>query len=304
VADLDQAATRALQAAQEMLRAADEAQAGLALVRERVAETAARLDGEWARLLEVGRELLEQATAEERDLPAARAESVAALDQLGRTAQQLVQEAAHEAEETRVALEASLGRVETLPAEALRLADESEAAEQAVRDRLEAIETELGQALAETEQLLQEAWTAELRDLGAEVERATSALAACVEAECLPTVTAHSRALFDRLVATEDELRSTLERTATATETATEEALRACAGGFDEALAELRRAGSDTGDHLDHLRASLDGQVDDFGSTKDRWDELLRATLTGLREARDALRQLEDMLHQFSFVHF
>ena len=304
MADLDQAATRALQAAQEMLRAADEAQAGLGLVRERLAEASARMDGDWMRLLEVGRELLEQATAEERDLPAARAESVAALEALGRTGQQLVREAAHEAEETRAALEGSLGRVETLPAEALRLADEGDAAEQAVRDRLEAIETELGQALSETEQLLQEAWTGELRDLGAEVERVTSALAVCVEAECLPAVAAHSRALFDRLVATEDELRSTLERTASATEAATEEGLRACAGGFDEALAELRRAGSDTGDRLDRLRASLDGQVDDFGSAKDRWDELLRATLAGLREARDALRQLEDTLHQFSFVHF
>jgi hypothetical protein len=299
--DLETAAARVLGEARGLQSATDEVRAQIAGARAALAEASRRLDGGWASLLAGAQALLDGAEAGERELSAALPALDAALEERAATVDGLVAGAREETGATRHELEDLAERAEALAPElvgALAAADEAEAA---LRERIALLRGDLEQAVADVERELQVELAAELKAFESEVERSAAQVQVTLD-ECLSAVDEAARELFERLVQAEDQLRQVLEAAAAGAETAAEAAQQACGEGYEGVLARLERDGGTLTDALAELRGFLEVGHQQLATAQERCQDGYRDTTQSAREARQALRDLEEALSRYGFV--
>ncbi|HEY7409105.1 MAG TPA: hypothetical protein VII13_00070 [Vicinamibacteria bacterium] len=300
--DLDSAAVEALTVARGALAAADEALAAFGALRERVTRTDALLEAAWLRVRERATAFLVLAEDNAREIGAARGEAVAALGDLGAGLVALRDGGAREIDETRAEMEVLGTRVDAVPDEVNALVTAAEEADRRVQARLQALQQNVGTALARTEDTLRADLVQEMKRVEDEVERVTLALQDYVESECMPAVAARSQELYQQLVQVDEELRAALEAAAQDTENTTEDVLRVCNESYNDTLGEMVDLAAEIERLLDGLRGGVEDGMDTFEDHGDRWDGAAKAAERSLKEARDTLKEVEELLSRYSFV--
>ena len=299
--DLEAAAARALDEARAISAEADQARVQVAAARAAVRELAQRLEAGWSSLFARGQALLDAADAGERELAAQQAPVEDALEQMHGAVVALVSAALDEGRLTRREYEELAARAEAIAPELAAAVASAEDAEAALQERLAELRTGLEQAAAEVEQELQVDLGGQLKAFEIEAERAAAQVVAALD-ECLMAVEDCGRELFDQLVRTEDDLRAALDAAAAGADAAAEQSQHACAEGHEDVLARLEHQAEALAAALSSLQAFVGRGHDELESAQERCQDAFRDTGQSLREARQAVRDLEEMLSRFSFV--
>ena len=302
MANLDEAAARALDTVTGLMAAADHARTEVAATHEKVEQISERIDAEWSLVRERARSFLEHVVNEDQQLVAAVVEANRALDGLRTAFDQLEDEAPAQLAETQDEfdeLAESVAGVEPLLEAAM---EESESIEASLQAKVDEVEAELSQAMSHAEELLAQVFLGELKELEVEAERETIELNAYFADQCLPTIAARSQELYEQLVQAEEEVRLTLTAAGDETEATTESVLRDTTVQYDQELEDLDDLGRNVERALGDLREFVEDGLEKVEDRNDRWNEGIRNSQRGLKEAFEALKELEDYLRRFAFM--
>jgi chromosome segregation ATPase len=300
--NLDESAARALDTVTGLLAAADHARTEVVSVHEKVEHISERIEAEWSLVRERARALLEHVVNEDQQLVAAVAESNRALDELRSVFDQLEEEAPAEMAEAQDEfdeLAETVGNVEPLLAEAM---EESETIEASLQAKVDEVEAELNRATSQAEELLAQVLLGELKELEAEAERETVELNAYFAGQCLPAIAAKSQELYELLVQVEEDVRLALTAAGDDTEAMTEQTMRDATVRYDEELEDLDGLGKNVERALGELRDFVEAGMERVEDHNDRWNEGIRNSQRGLKEAFEALKEIEDYLRRFAFM--
>jgi chromosome segregation ATPase len=193
----------------------------------------------------------------------------------------------------------TVGSVEPLLAEAM---EESETIEASLQAKVDEVEAELNQAMSQAEELLAQVLLGELKELEAEAERETVELNAYFAGQCLPTIAAKSQELYEQLVQVEEEVRLALTAAGDDTEAMTEQTIRDATVRYDEELEDLDGLGKNVERALGDLRDFVEAGMERVEDRNERWNEGIRNSQRGLKEAFEALKEIEDYLRRFAFM--
>lgn len=302
MANLDEAAGRALDTVNGLLAAAEDTRARLVEMRERIEQTSQRIDGEWSMIRERARVFLEQTITEDQQVVAAVAEANRGLDTLRSAFGHLEEEAPVEMATTREEFDLLAEAVGSIEPQLDGALEEAEAVEAALSAKVDHVQTEIEGALTEASELLADALLAELKQLETEAEQETIELNAYFASQSLPALTTKSQELYDQLVQAEEDMRLALETAGADSEAVTETALRECEQRYDDELTDLDRLSASLEEALGDLRDFVDEGLEGIDDRKDRWDDSIRGAQGSLKEALEALRELEDYLRRFAFM--
>jgi hypothetical protein len=133
------------------------------------------------------------------------------------------------------------------------------------------------------------------------VERSAAQVQATLE-ECVSAVDDAARELFDRLVQAEDQLRQAFEAAAAGAESAAEAAQQACGQGYEDVLARIEQEGETVADALAGVRDFVESGHQRLEAAQERCQDGYRDTTLSAREARQAVRDLEETLSRHGFV--
>jgi len=300
--NLDESAARALDTVTGLLAAADHARTQVASMHEKVEHISERIEAEWSLVRERARAFLEHVVTEDQQLVAATVETNRALDGLRSVFDRLEQEAPAEIGETQDEfdeLAETVGNIEPQLAEAM---EESEGIEASLRAKIDEVEAEMSEALSHAEELLAQVLLGELRELEAEAERETIELNAYFAGQCLPAIAAKSQELYEQLVQVEEDVRVALTTAGDDTESMTEETLKDATARYDEELEDLDDLGKNVERALGDLREFVEAGLERVEDHADRWNEGVRNSQRGLKEAVEALKEIEDYLRRFAFM--
>jgi uncharacterized phage infection (PIP) family protein YhgE len=301
VSDLDQATEQALAAVNALYATAEAARARFADLRDWLATAGERLESDWAVLRERANHFQQQAGSEAQMLAAGQSAAQQALEALTGAAGQVLDEVPPEVQATHGGFEEMAARVDTMETETVRVVEESDEAESALQARLEEVETDLGAALADADDLLHSALLDEIKEFERAIESETVHLAAYFTNECMPALAAKAQELYDVLVQVDEDVRAALDAAATTCEESAELALRDCAASYDVQLSQIGRLGDTMEDLLKDLRDFIDDGRERLEDRQERWEDRTRDTQDSLREALDKLRELQEHLARHGF---
>lgn len=299
--DLDQAAEQALTAINALYATTEAARARFADLRDWLATAGERLESEWAVLRERANHFQQQAGSEAQLLAAGQSAAQQALEALHGATGQVLEEVPPEVQATHGGFEEMAARVDALETETTRVLEQSDESEAALLARLEEVETDLGAALAEADDLLHGALLEEIKEFERAIESETVHLGAYFAGECLPALAAKAQELYDVLVQADDDVRAALDAAATTSEESSELALRNCAANYDTQLTQIGRLGDTMEDLLKDLRDFIDDGRERLDDRQERWEDQARDARESLREALDKLKELQDHLARHGF---
>jgi hypothetical protein len=301
VTDLDQAAEQALQAMNTLYATTEAARARFADLRDYLVLQGERLESEWSVLRERANHFQQQAGSESQLLAAGQSAAQQALEALHGATGQVLDEVPPEVQATHGGFEEMAAHVDTLESETTRVVEQSEDAEAALHARLEEVETDLSAALADADELLHGALTAELKEFEEAVTSETVHLGAYFTGECLPALSAKAQELYNVLVQADEDVRTALDAAASSTEDSAEHAMRECSAHYDAQLSQIGRLGDTMEDLLKDLRDFIDDGRERLEDRQERWEDHGKDTRESLREALDKLRDLQDHLARHGF---
>jgi hypothetical protein len=302
VTDLDQAAEQALAAMNTLYATAETARARFADLRDYLATAGERLESDWAVLRERANHFQQQAGSEAQLLAAGQSGVQGALSALHGAAGQVLDEVPPEVQATHGGFEEMAARVDALETETTRVIEQSDEAEASLQARLEEVETDLGAALAEADDLLHSVLVEELKEFEQAVESETVHIGAYFAGECLPALGAKAQELYEVLVQADEDVRAALDAAATSCEESSELALRDCATHYDAELSQIGRLGDTMEDLLKDLRDFIDDGRERLEDRQERWEDQAKDTRESLREALDKLKDLQDHLARHGFA--
>jgi hypothetical protein len=297
----EESSARALEVLGALVTTADQGRAQMLDVRDRILAATERFEGDWALLRERARTFLEQSAAQEQQLVALRTDAGRAADALRGRVQELDEQGDEDSRTTQAEFDELAADTEEDGEKLAAVFAEAEEAEEALTAGLRDVEAELAEVMGEADQLLRGTLAADARHVEQEVERGAIELSAFLTGQCVPALVQKAYDLYTFLVQAEGEIRSTLDASLEANESAAESVLRECGDAYDDTLSELSRLGSALEELLDDVREFVEDRRDTLGERKQRWDEALRRGRDGLREAIESLREAEQYLSRFSF---
>lgn len=300
--DLDQAAEQALQAMNALYATSEAARARFSDLRDWLATAGERLEADWSVLRERANHFQQQAVSEAQLLAAGQSAVQRSLEELHGATGQVLDQVPPEVQATHGGFEEMASRVDALETETTRAVEQSDEAEAALQARLEEVETDLGAALAEADDLLHSALVAELKEFEEAVHSETLHLAAYFTHQCLPALHAKAQELYDTLVQADEDVRNALEAAAQSCEESAEAALRECSNHYDAQLSQIGRLGDTMEDLLKDLRDFVDDGREKLEDRQERWDDRAKDTRESLRDALEKLREFEEHLARFG-VH-
>jgi hypothetical protein len=298
--EFNQAAQHAQESLGSLLAGAEEARARFAEVRTQVAAATQRFDTHWAAVAERAVHYLQTVSREEEQLTASREETRQALLGLRSGLGEVHEHGPQEVEHAQAGFDEAAERIRSREPEMVAALDVADQAEQALASRLEEVQTEVDAAIAQTEEMMAGA-SLEMEQIQQEIEHRVVQLNATITGECLPAVMSRAQALYEQLVQAEQEIRTTLESALEATESVADRALRDCRDGFGDALAEVGKLGQTLDEALFDVKLFLDGGRAKLQERGEGWDDTVRTTREGLREAIGLLKEVEDYLAKFAF---
>jgi uncharacterized phage infection (PIP) family protein YhgE len=301
VTDFDQAAEQALAAINALYATTEAARARFADLRDWLATAGERLESDWGVLRERANHFQQQAGNETQLLAAGQSSVHQSLEALHGATGQVLEEVPPEVHATHGGFEEMATRVDALETETTRVVDQSDEAEAALQARLEEVETDLGAALAEADDLLHSALLEEIKEFERAIESETVHLGAYFAGECVPALAAKAQELYDVLVQADEDVRAALDAAATSSEESSELALRDCAANYDAQLSQIGRLGDTMEDLLKDLRDFVDDGRERLEDRQERWEDHARDTRDSLREALDKLKELQDHLAHHGF---
>lgn len=299
--DLDEATGQALNAVNALYATTEAARARFADLRDWLATAGERLESEWSVLRERANHFQQQAGSEAQLLAAGQTAVQQALEALHGATDQVRDEVPPEVQATHGGFEEMATRVDALETETVHVLEQSDEAEAALQARLEEVETELGAALSEADDLLHGGLLEEIREFERAIESETVHLAAYFTGECLPALAAKAQELYDVLVQADEDVRAALDAAATTCEESAELALRDCAASYDSELSQIGRLGDSMEDLLKDLRDFIDDGRDRLEDRQERWEDQARDTRESLRDALEKLKELQDHLARHGF---
>jgi hypothetical protein len=75
-----------------------------------------------------------------------------------------------------------------------------------------------------------------------------------------------------------------------------------CNESYNDTLGEMVDLAAEIERLLDGLRGGVEDGMDTFEDHGDRWDGAAKAAERSLKEARDTLKEVEELLSRYSFV--
>jgi hypothetical protein len=297
----EDAAVRALEVVSALLTAAEEGRAQILDMRERIVANTTRFELDFTVLRERARTFLEQASGQEHQLVALKAETARAVETLEERLENLEQQATEDAAATQSEMD---DLAEETDEEGERIEGSLQAAEAAANvltASLREVEADLAAAVGEAEDLLRGVLAAEMRAIEQEVEHEAIELSAYFTGQCIPAIEQKAYDLYTFLRQAEEDVRMALETALEANETAADSVLREVADSYDDTLGDVDRLGSALEELMIELREFVDDGRQRVEDRKRRWDEATRRGRDGLREALESLTEVERFLARFSF---
>jgi hypothetical protein len=293
---------RALDVLNGLLAAAEQGRAHLLDMRDRVVAASERAETDWALLRERARVFLEQATGQEQQLVALRAEAGRAADSLRHRLEELQEQGEQDAAATHAEFDEFAEEAEEAGDKLRGSLHEAEQAEEALAASLRDVESELEQVMADADELVRGTLVSEIQQMEQDVERGAIQLSAYFTGQCVPALEQKAYDLYTFLVQAEADVRATLEASLETTEQATDAVVRETADGYDDTLSELGRLGSALEDLLEDLRDFIGDGRQTVADRKRRWDDAVRRGRDAVRDALESLHEVEQYLARYSFT--
>ncbi len=297
----EDAAVRALEVVSALLTTAEEGRVQILDMRERIVANTTRFELDFTVLRERARAFLEQASAQEHQLVALKAETARAVETLEERVEHLEQQAAEDAAATQSEMDDLAEETDEDGQRVEASLDAAEAAATVLGTGLRDVEADLAAAVSEAEELLKGVLAAEMRAIEQEVEREAIELSAYFTGQCIPAIEQKAYDLYTFLRQAEEDVRMALESALEANESAADTVLRDVSGAYDDTLDDVERLGSALEELMVELREFVDDGRQRVEDRKRRWDEATRRGRDGLREALESLTEVERFLARFSF---